>query len=361
MFEGRTDIQVRVNRTLFHGWKSISLTRTVDRLAGGFRISSSQLNPFEPQAQALVSGDRVEVLLNGQVALSGYVDKPHVSYDAEGHEVTYTGRDVTADLVDCSVDGPQSGPGEWLNADLLRIAQDVCAPYGIQVSTEADVGRPFGHVRAEVGATVLDHLAKLCRDRGLLAVSYGDGRLVLTRAGSRRATDVLVLGQNVKGGEAATDFSVRYSVYTVKGQAPSADYQGQTEYVSPSGQATDPAVKRYRPKTVLASTKSDPANCRDQAAWESTVRAGRSVTQVYPVIGWTMSDGRLWPLNALVRVRDAFAGIDRDMLITGLTFSLDNTAGQMTRISVAHPAAYTLAPQDKGAAGDVGLGWKAII
>lgn len=354
------DIQLRIGSRLFHGWKSISVTRSMTTLSGGFSISSSQLNPFDPENQEILAGDNCELLLNGQVVITGYIDNRRIVYDPDSHELSVTGRDKLGDIVDCSVDGPNSGPGEWSNAGLLRITQDVVAPYGVEAFAETDLGRPFEHERAEIGATVFDHLAPLCKARAVLALSYGDGRLILSRAGVRRAVDALVLGENVKSGDAEDDRTNRFSVYTVKGQSTTNDWMGNGEYISPSGVAFDSAIKRYRPKTILAGTATDPGSCRDQAAWEAVVRAGQSTPLTYVVVGWSMSNGRLWPLNALIPVKDSFVGINRDMLIAQLAFTLDESGGQVTRISVVHPNSFALEPEKQNA-GSVKPGWENLV
>jgi prophage tail gpP-like protein len=79
------------------------------------------------------------------------------------------------------------------------------------------------------------------------------------------------------------------------------------------------------------------------------MRYGKSRRATYTVPGWTAA-GTLWRPNAMVQVRDAFVGIDEEMLIVGVDFSLDEQ-GSRTAISVARRQAFELLPmpERKGA------------
>lgn len=152
------------------------------------------------------------------------------------------------------------------------------------------------------------------------------------------------------------------------------------------GHAHDPGVGRYRPRVYLARTSSEqapqqsrsgsslleilkqaigvkkpgyrnshgpsrpetaprqhgqPWSLDDQAAWRlRTARAG-ATAYVYTVPRLLTAAGTLWRPNQIVHVQDTLNGVDGDMLIGGVTWSI-NGRGYTTRISVVPPDAYDL-------------------
>ena len=57
------------------------------------------------------------------------------------------------------------------------------------------------------------------------------------------------------------------------------------------------------------------------------------------VQGWTQADGSIWPVNALVPVRDPWLGIDGDMLIVQAEHGL-SSSGSTTALSLRRPEAF---------------------
>jgi prophage tail gpP-like protein len=75
------------------------------------------------------------------------------------------------------------------------------------------------------------------------------------------------------------------------------------------------------------------------------VRAGRAATATIPVQGWRQGDGSLWPVNALVDVHSPRLGLGGQMLITQATYSIDDSGGTTTSLSLKPPRAFLPEPQ----------------
>ena len=80
------------------------------------------------------------------------------------------------------------------------------------------------------------------------------------------------------------------------------------------------------------------------AKWEGQNRAGKSRSVNYQVQGWTQSNGKVWPLNALVKVRDSFLNINKEMLIASVNFSIDDQQGTLTNLNLVLPDTFKLPP-----------------
>ena len=355
------------------GWKSVRVSKGVDRLSGEFELELSDKFSGRPLVYRFGSGARCTVSLDGTVAITGYIDEVSIGYDAGNHTLSVRGRDVTGDLVDCSHVG-QAQESVFDGLDLLAIAQRVCRPFGIAVEAEVGVGAPFPTVKTNEGESVFAFIERLAKARQVLPVSYGDGRLVFTRAGAVYSAGTIELGGNVLSGGFQQSNAERFSSYTVKGQGMSTNYFAQNpaqsatpthpakqtdeEYkarqdaqIRARGVATDNTVGRYRPLVIMADQSATPEKMQAIAAWEATTRAGRSRQLSYTVTGWGPQSGGLWRINTLVHVVDPFFTIDAYFLIESVEYSQDDSGGSVSRLTLVDPRAYAPDPTQTDATG----------
>ena len=216
------------------------------------------------------------------------------------------------------------------------------------------------------GETVHEFLLKLCRLRGVLPVSHGDGRLILTTAGQTSSGARLIQGRNIVAARAEFNSADRHNEYVVKGQGqapaeldypPASDEDAEerdrqrSEFICPSGRAVDNAVRRHRPLVLLAEGGGDPASMQARARWEAVNRAGHSRAVSYTVQGWRAPGGGLWRCNQLVSVEDGLLGVWGQQLIESLSFRLDDSCGAITELGLVHPDAYAANPAEDQASG----------
>ncbi|PMZ30019.1 baseplate protein, partial [Pseudomonas sp. GW247-3R2A] len=74
-------------------------------------------------------------------------------------------------------------------------------------------------------------------------------------------------------------------------------------------------------------------------------RMGKALTVTYVVQGWRQSNGQLWRHNMIVRVIDPIIGMDRDMLISRITYTL-NEQGMLAKLEVGPPESFEPEPKD---------------
>ena len=331
------------------GWTSVSVQLALDQMAGTFELGLTDRGGLA--AENFRQGSRCTVSLEGQTVITGFIDRARPTYDKGSHGITVSGRDVTCDLVDCQHLGP---PVQWKGQTLTQIAEAVCAPFGIPVAVETDVGAAFPDVKYDEGDTVHSFLVKWARQRGVLLTSYGDGRLVITRSQQRGAGGSLVLGGNVEAAQGDLNNEGRFSRYIVKGQSLGTFWKGdsaeeiaefQAAYTGPFGEATDSVVGRYRPMVIISEVKGTSAEFAERARHEALVRAGKSRAAQYTASGWGPASGQVWRINTVVQVRDSFTGFNGSYLIERCGYSLDLQGGSVTYIGVVHPDAYNLQAQ----------------
>lgn len=319
------------------GWTNVSVTLSIEAIAGSFELGLTELWPDQPTRRVVKPGQECTLSIDDDLLITGRVDEAAPEYNAVSHSISITGRDATGDLVDCSA---LNEPGEWKNVGLVAIAASVCKPFAISVSAQTDTGKPFTRFAMQPGESAFEVIERACRARAVLPVSDGNGGLVFARAGTARRQTALVYGENIVQAEAAFSDIERYSQYIVRGQQPGDDSWGAQVASEPEARAEDPAIGRYRPLVILAEVPEG-QSFEDRAKWEATVRAGRARKANYTVQGWRDEGGALWRPNALVKVDDTMLGINETMLITSVTFSRSED-GTTTQLSLVKPSSYEL-------------------
>lgn len=332
------DVTLRVNGTNYRGWKRIDISAGIEQIAGSFNFLASDRWHGQDKPWAIKKGDECSVYIGGQRVIKGYVDDANPEYDAHDHGINVTGRDVTGDLVDCSAIYKS---GEWHKAKLTKIASDLCAPFGISVKADVDVGKAFPKFALQDGEAVFEALERAAKQRGVLLVSDAAGGLLITRAGLSKIETALVRGKNIERGSGTFSHKDRFSQYIIKGQSPgSDDYSEPEHHTQVKAAATDADVQRYRPLIIYAE-QGDGSTYAQRAVWERNVRAGRSSRMQYTVTGWEYASGLIWQPNKMVSVIDDYMGVASDFLIVSCTYLLDD-AGSRTVMELCRREAFDL-------------------
>lgn len=345
------DITLSVNGTIYGGWKQADVRLGIEQIAGTFELEVTERWADRAEPWPIRHGDRCTLQLDGETVISGFVDELMPQFDARQHGLTVVGRDATGDLVDCSAIAKS---GQWQGRTLLQVAQDLTQPFGIEVVAETPVGAPFVTAALQEGETVFEALERAARMRGVLLVSDGQGRLIITRASKQTIAAALVQGENILRGNATFSLRDRFSKYICKGQNAGSDFTTPEQSAQPlSKSAQDGGVLRYRPLLIVAETLADGKSLGDRALWEAAVRLGRSARPVLTVQGWRHAEG-LWKPNRLVRVQAPYFQMDREMLIVSVAYRIGEQ-GTTTDIELCRPEAFELIPVPEPVEGDYTL------
>lgn len=389
-------IAIEIDGKQFDTWESGEVTRDLKDFAGTFsftiRDSERLLNTFSfatsiPPIYHLRPGSSVKIYVCDALVLVGYIENVNVDIDEKSSSVAISGKDKAGDLIDCAA--APNGPAELNNVTLEEAAKRIAEPYGLKVRSEVDTGEVFGRYGIDMAETGLSALEKGARQRQVLLLSDGVGGLVITRTGDRRAPADLNLPGNVKSSSGNYTHKNRHSKTIVRGQHEKASgkrksgpldengnplsftrktnngganlqaggapidpkdrkrgkgYATEVERygTSATGEYCDDEIKRYRPKVHLARTKGNKNDCCCEAEWRSRSARGQSEEINYTVAGFKAND-RLWRVNEMVYVSDAFQMVERDMLISRVSFSEDDN-GQITELTVTSPEAFDNKP-----------------
>lgn len=353
------DIILRIDGVDWTYWTSVQVTRQMDAIAGTFSLSLADKWVGGAQALPIAAGMACQILIGGEQVIDGYIDQVRPSFSATAHGISVTGRDKSADLVDCAA---IHSPGQWLNCTVLQLAQALASPFGVNVTAEGDVGAPIASFKLEEGETAFEALDRALRQRELMACPDGKGGMVLLKAGAGKASGSLRQGENILSAEGQFDMADRFSDYIVKGQKPGTDKGWGKDACAVRGQYRDQAVQRYRPMLIRAEQSGDSSNAHQRAAWECSVRAARAVTVTATVQGFRQQgvgreqSGPLWQLNQMADVDLPYLRISQRLLVAGVEFRRDATSGSTTRLTLRDPAAFKPEPKTEEQGGSGGGG-----
>jgi prophage tail gpP-like protein len=334
------DVTMLLEGRRFFGWKEAHVRRSIESLCGTFSFALLDKWAIEQEAIVLHPGQHVELSVGDDVLIDGYIDRFEGSIAPQQRQLTITGRDKTADLVDCS---PTGVPGSWKNIGLDRLALALASPYDIDTVVETDIGAKFPSFVLQTGETVYEALTRAAQKRAVMLVTDNEGRLVLTSSSTERTFDGLELGLNIKEASVSYDYSDRFSDYTVKGQSKTVGKGWTASTMSIVGEAFDDEIDRFRPRVLKATGSASKSDCQNQARWEANIRAAKSVSVRCTVQGVRQSNGDLWPTNRQTNVKIPDLGVQNSMLISTVEYAITGS-GSVTSFELRRPDSYESKP-----------------
>jgi len=329
-----------VNGRKYENWLDVSIACTLQSLARTFSVRSTRSK--EDLTIGIQPQDEVQIFIDGEPILTGYVTKREVSYSASGISVTISGASKTVDLQDCCM--PHGMANSYKNQTHEQNLKAVCKPFGIgvvdQVKSVDRRNLEFSPTET-VGSSITRYLQK----NGILLTDDEAGNLVITQAGSGgSAHDTLELGKNILEGKRTQDVSKRFSDYVTLGQAsnPTSELPVSANHLTAT--ARDSGVRRPRWLVKQESGNASTEILQKKAGIIKDVKAGESDTLNYKVQGWRQSNGELWKVNALVNVDDSRLGIRKNIywVIKEVSYLL-SSQGSVVTLTLIDKKAYKMA------------------
>lgn len=332
-------IELKIDGIKYSGWKTASATRTLNCFASTFnltvsgrRIGSKQNIPLDGLAKIYVD----DILV-----ITGYLDEVKPQYDASKHEIIFSGRSKTCDLVDCSA---IFETGQIINGTAKEIIQKIIAPFKIDLIYQADANPTIPDFQLQQGETAACAIERICNMAQLVYTDDAEGRLVIAKIGTGTSSAKLVHNvdfpeqNNILSCDCTFSHRDIFSDYIVKSQTAGTDFISGEDISGIEGTISDSDVKRYRPLVLLAESAMDGEAAQKRAIWERANRRGRILDLSYTVYGWHTGGGKLWEPNSFINVNDDFAIINGKILISSVNFTAGT--GTTTSLSVAPPEAF---------------------
>lgn len=332
-----------VNNKIFDGWKNVKINRTLNAVSGTFSLTILNKSEIDGDKWELKPGQRAHLHLGKNAVFEGYIDNLDISYSSNARNITFQGRDRTADLVDCSA----LGECEYQNLTLSQIAEKLTEPFGLKVLTLTDIGEAFPTISIKPGEKVFEVLNKLARQRGVLLYSSTHGNLVINKTGTQRATTELIEGVNILSAKSNYNNSDRFNQYIVKAQNDGLIGSSAEDATEGEGKSSDSGIDRYRPLIIIAENAGDSAMAQSRAQWEATFRSAKATTITVTLSDWREKNGDLWDINKLVYLRSKKLGVNDQFLINSVSFSQSENQARLCELELVRKDAYSKKPEVK--------------
>jgi len=348
-------LKLEVDGVPFDTYLSFSVSRSMENFSGSFSMTASDA---DVKGFPIKLGSLVKATINGFPVLTGYVEKTSPSIDSGSHSVTIDGRDITADIIDSTLDASsvEFTPPVTFETVINRVQEAIGTRLKV-INNVPDL-EPFGAsdlVSCKAGDGAFAFLEKFARKRHVLLNTDGLGNITISRNAETEAPFSVFndkdgnLLNNVLSSSATFDNSERFRNYVVVSQGnltttPSfGDEPDNDAVVSVKSEIiVDSEIRQGRSMVIVAEKNSTIAEAVTRAKWEANIRRARSRTYTAKLDGLVMPGTREpYPINRLVEISDEACSIFSTMLVKSASFSVSADAADTT-LEFVSPDAYTL-------------------
>ncbi len=355
-------VHISVDGIKYTGWLSLNISKSIETLTSSFQLRVADKDNQTSNADWLLQTQKeCKIYIDDELGITGYIDSVNASISGDSHTIKISGRDKTADLVDCSyVETPRS----FKKIKLLSLANTLLTPFGLIAKLGVNVtANDRFQFTVNTTDSVFKNLNKKAQDFGLLLITDAKSNLIIANSGDVTIDDSIEYGRNILSANVSYDYTDRFRDYTIQAQTLSKQVPGKwARNISVKGTASDSGIIRYRPKLIKNSSPLTSTGAQENAKWEALIHAAHSQTVSVTVQGFRDTNGNLWDVNRLISVDipPLYINPALEMLITSVEFSLSDS-GSTTKLSLKRSDAYTSKPYRKKSVKSVNkLGWDAL-
>lgn len=324
--------ELRVRGARRREWTGVRVTAGLTRAARDFELQLAPPPPLAPMPARIF--DDIELLLGGDLVVTGAIDDVRVRGTPTGTTLTVTGRSRTAQLIDNSARKPWVGHRDLTVAEFAARLAD---PYGVDVVVDLGSRRlkPIEECAVTAAESVWSAVDRYARAAGVLVADTPAGALLVTESG-RGSAQVLRGGT---GYTVALSGRKLYREYEVIGQTAGGPTGAPRAGVTAS--ARDDRVPAHRYLALRAEAQTDSDRAQDRALFEATTRAGQALTISYTVPGWRGDTGALWAPGDTVALDDPVARVRGRLVVSEVTWRA-GAGGSETDLTLVPRAALPL-------------------
>jgi prophage tail gpP-like protein len=351
---GPGEVIVLTGSNQFKGWQTVSISKSCESMPNSWAVTASAEFLQGDALAGTQPGQSCLIRIGSDLVITGWIDRRSIAIDAHNHQVTISGRGITRNLVDCSVDlvhDPALRGGQMICPNALDAAQKLCKAYGITArSAVSDLGPPILGYQVQLNDTPYSVIESVARYAGFLVYEDLNGNLVLDRVGTTAHASGFSLPGNIESVNAEQSVDQRYSQYLVVWSG--IDQLAELgDLFNRRAHKLDTTLNEFRLKVIvseqIAWTPSqalpDTANdtiAEQRANWEFARRYGRSQAVSITCDSWRDSNGTLWTPNWLAPVDAPAAGIAGVKWIIGSVTYRKDMSGTHADLILMPPDAF---------------------
>ena len=330
----------------FRDWESVMVRHAKNEQPPyRFRFTCSEGQPIASNFATLqiMPGDDCQVILAGNLAISGKVSTRQVYYDKRRHYVEIQGATYTEVL---SKSSPISKTMEHKDVTFDQVAKSWLKPYNIPFKVEGGQlpQMKFPRVSMMHGLSTFDHLDLYCRNIGASFTSDPQGSFVAI-AGPSGGSDTVIEGKNILvGREIIYNASMQSSAPAIT-QGAGSDKESMTKvasqpFFSQQMEGLNKGGQGFAPFTIpmeLPTIAKD--HMKGRAGSERDWQKEDEITVFITVYGWLRPSGGLWQRNQKVHVTSPMLVMDMDLTAKSVTFTQDSASGTLTVLELCNEKA----------------------
>lgn len=355
-----SDLSVYVNGKILNRFESFSVSHSLDTVPMSFSIqyaynegdNSEPLNFLSTTTTSdtsdyglLTAGQKVEIYLEKQKVITGYIDSTSESTSYEQHQLSIDGRSKTSVIVDSTTDQP---PGLLPTAlvSLADVADYMFSGFGISTkdNTNSETKYPIaGYAQIDLTTKPYDYVAMLAQYEGKLLYDNEYGQMVIDNVPTGNSSKTKITDKNSTFEDIVNYKTTlgRYRNYRTVINAyggPAGIDKSLIQDVS----ASDPAPNELPPgkNLTIVSQMMYPENGdvnglrefqQSLIQYTANVNWGRGQTITATAAGFLNPlTQKLWRINTIVSLDFQVPQIQGDYVIQSVTYYFDQYAGRRT-------------------------------
>jgi prophage tail gpP-like protein len=356
----------------YTGFTRAECTRRMDAICDIFSFDAVAEDGIDSPFQG---GQLVQVFADGKKILTGFIEIVDISLTSDSHEISFSGRSRTGDLVDSQM--PKINDIS-VPTSLKRVCEIVleAIELDLEVIDEAnpdEFDEKIDEISPEPGDGAGSFLEKLARKRQVLLGDDENGNLVIQKPSTTELrafcrSHVRDETNNVIASQVSYDTTIRFNRYEIvsqknMGAAAGAGILGMMTdtkaVVDQTAKVTDDEIRVGRRCVITGEGSYEKGSDGEKRAqWEADVRKARGEVYSCTVHGFTNQTGELWNPNTIPRVHDIRARVDGRRMLNSVTFEYSKS-GSVTTLAFVARNAYDVElsepKQDKKAEGVFGF------
>jgi len=289
--------EIHIVGRVFSDWETVWVQHRWMDAWPIFRFTAAErFDPKNPpqlwKTLQIIPTDQCEIILAGQLAITGIVTVRQTAYDANSHAVSIQGMGyVWLTWRGSILDEKQ----EYVDMTYVEIATKVLAPFKMVPKVVGTISSlKFKKVNNETGESVFQFLERIGRTRKVVLGADHLGNILLIGDHESDVVDELTEGVNIKSMQCVIKIEDQYDPYVARGQGPRSN-EGSPADAAHQEAFVDGQLGKYSPLLVSMDhpvwTKAEvDLRAKTEATWGD----GTIVEATVVVYGWLTQAGVLW-------------------------------------------------------------------
>ena len=335
-------ITLEVDGIEYEGFTDIAVSSSLEGFSSSFSFSTTVKETILGVIQNdLKLQQKAKVFVEKNLIITGYIEALDISYSADSHSITVSGRDIGGDLIDSSIIQKS-----YRIKNFVNLINRVLLDNGFQIKVINKVGvlnlEQTEVVKAEKNESVFDFLDRYAKKLQVILKIDENGDLTIIREDSDVVKNMIINNftsdTNILSANLNLSTVDRFNVIQVYSQGNNKTHTKAS--ISQKGTASDSQIRKTRRKIISMDTASQSKSLKSLAEWNVNLRRAKGSRYSCRVVGFLSSNKQVWKPNTLVDVIDLTAQIKGVFLIQGVEFT-QSLQSSFTSLDIVERGAFS--------------------